>query len=215
MRKLARKKNGDCLAVRLYNSRTKLEWICEIDIDGRPFPIVFNKEVDMGNAFQPCIKIINYHYYGIAKKVIYGKHLLYLGPPSENRRPDFLKIPKHPKGLGLDIYPQNMALQSKCKEKYIKFFHPNNFIKKELCEENCEVVSHDTDNKDKESPWYGQDELTSNQKILENMPTSFALRARLVLRRVLYTPVKMLPRHFDEFEIRLRFNTPQKEIELM
>ncbi len=28
----------------------------------------------------------------------------YLGPPSENRRPDFLKIPKYPKGLKLDIF---------------------------------------------------------------------------------------------------------------
>ncbi|RHZ65091.1 hypothetical protein Glove_319g44 [Diversispora epigaea] len=28
----------------------------------------------------------------------------YLGLPSENHRLDFLKIPKHPKGLGLDIY---------------------------------------------------------------------------------------------------------------
>ncbi|PKB97817.1 hypothetical protein RhiirA5_432451 [Rhizophagus irregularis] len=27
----------------------------------------------------------------------------YLGPPSENCRPDFLKIPEHSKGLELDI----------------------------------------------------------------------------------------------------------------
>ncbi|RHZ82497.1 hypothetical protein Glove_109g277 [Diversispora epigaea] len=54
--------------------------------------------LDTGNAFQPRIKIINCHYHGVAKKAIYGKHLL---PPSKNRRPDFLKTPI---GLELDIY---------------------------------------------------------------------------------------------------------------
>ena len=29
MRKLAQVQNGDCLSDRYYNSRTKLEWICE------------------------------------------------------------------------------------------------------------------------------------------------------------------------------------------
>ncbi|CAI2194557.1 7952_t:CDS:1 [Funneliformis geosporum] len=75
----------------------------------------------------------------------------YLGPPSENRRPDFLKIPEHPKGLELDIpyyeYGFVIEVQGEQHEKYIEFFHrgdPNNFIKqqardqlkKELCEEN-------------------------------------------------------------------------------
>ncbi|RGB25229.1 hypothetical protein C1646_772040, partial [Rhizophagus diaphanus] len=75
----------------------------------------------------------------------------YLGPPSENRKPDFLKIPEHPKGLELDIpyykYEFAIEVQEKQHEKYIEFFHrgdPNNFIKqqvrdqlkKELCKEN-------------------------------------------------------------------------------
>ncbi len=37
----------------------------------------------------------------------------YLGPPSENHRSDFLKIPKHPKGLELDIpyYEYGFAIE--------------------------------------------------------------------------------------------------------
>ena len=62
-----------------------------------------------------------------------------------------MKIPKHPKGLKLDIpyyeYGFAIEVQGEQHEKYIEFFHrrnPNNFIKqqardqlkKELCEEN-------------------------------------------------------------------------------
>jgi len=48
-----------------------------------------------------------------------------------------LKIPKHPKGLELDIYyPEHdfaIEVQGPQHEKYIKFFHrdPNNFIKQQ------------------------------------------------------------------------------------
>ena len=74
-----------------------------------------------------------------------------LGPPSSICRPDFLKIPEHPKGLELDIpyyeYGFAIEVQGEQHKKYIEFFHrgdPNNFIKqqawdqlkKELCEEN-------------------------------------------------------------------------------
>ena len=57
----------------------------------------------------------------------------YLGPPSENRWPDFLKTVERPQGLQLDIfYPQYgfaIEVQGEQHEKYIKFFHrgdPNN-----------------------------------------------------------------------------------------
>jgi len=60
----------------------------------------------------------------------------YLGLPSENRRPDFLKIPEHPKGLELDIpyykYGFAIEVQGEQHKKYIEFFHRenlNNFIK--------------------------------------------------------------------------------------
>ena len=52
-------------------------------------------------------------------------------------RPDFLKIPKHPKELELDIYyPEHdfaIEVQGLQHEKYIEFFHrdPNNFIKQQ------------------------------------------------------------------------------------
>ena len=62
----------------------------------------------------------------------------YLGSPSENRRPDFLKIPEHPKGLELDIYYSEYSfaieVQGEQHEKFNKFFHrgnPNNFIKQQ------------------------------------------------------------------------------------
>ncbi|CAI2177823.1 18437_t:CDS:2 [Funneliformis geosporum] len=60
----------------------------------------------------------------------------YLGLPSKNRKPDFLKILEHLRGLELDIpyyhYGFAIKVQEEQHEKYIKFFHrddPNNFIK--------------------------------------------------------------------------------------
>ncbi|CAJ0650904.1 13881_t:CDS:2 [Entrophospora sp. SA101] len=80
----------------------------------------------------------------------------YLGPQSENRKPDFLKIPEHPTGLQLDIpyydYVFAIEVQGQQDEKYIELFHrdPKNFIKqqerdqlkKELCEENWIVLRY-------------------------------------------------------------------------
>ncbi|PKC71446.1 hypothetical protein RhiirA1_453514 [Rhizophagus irregularis] len=79
------------------------------------------------------------HYYDIAKKAIYRKHLLYFGSPSENRKPDFLKIPERPKGLEFDIYYSEYSfvieMQGEQHEKFNKFFHrgnSNNFIKQQV-----------------------------------------------------------------------------------
>ncbi|RHZ83478.1 hypothetical protein Glove_92g15 [Diversispora epigaea] len=81
----------------------------------------------------------------------------YLGPPSENRWPEFLKTVESPQGLQLDIfYPEYgiaIEVQGVQHKKYIEFFHrgdPNNFIKqqvrdqlkKELCEENWIVLRY-------------------------------------------------------------------------
>ncbi|RIA84323.1 hypothetical protein C1645_742410 [Glomus cerebriforme] len=58
-----------------------------------------------------------------------------LGPPSSIRRPDFLKIPEHPRGLELNIYyPQYgfaIEVQGKQHEQHIKYFHkdPEEFEK--------------------------------------------------------------------------------------
>ncbi|CAI2197287.1 17503_t:CDS:2, partial [Funneliformis geosporum] len=78
----------------------------------------------------------------------------YLGPPSKIRQPDFLKTPKHPSGLHLDIYYPQYSLaievQGKQHKHYIEHFHRtlegfNNLLardqlKKELCEENQIVL---------------------------------------------------------------------------
>ena len=50
-----------------------------------------------------------------------------LGPPSENRWPDFLKTPEHPTELQLDIpyYHYGFAIEANGiqHEKYYEFFH--------------------------------------------------------------------------------------------
>ena len=81
----------------------------------------------------------------------------YLGPPSKERKPNFLKTLKHPSGLQLDIpyyhYDFAFEVQGEQHDKYIEFFHkgdPNNFIKqqeqdqlkKELYEENSIVLKY-------------------------------------------------------------------------
>ncbi|GBC40907.2 hypothetical protein GLOIN_2v1629478 [Rhizophagus irregularis DAOM 181602=DAOM 197198] len=72
------------------------------------------------------------------------------------RRPDFLKIPEHPRGLELDIYyPQYgfaIEVQGKQHEQHIKYFHkgPEEFekqlmrdqLKKKLCEKNLIVLRY-------------------------------------------------------------------------
>ncbi|RHZ82154.1 hypothetical protein Glove_113g16 [Diversispora epigaea] len=73
-----------------------------------------------------------------------------LGPPSDIRRPDFLKTPDHPLGLELDIYyPQYgfaVEVQGIQHECFHAFFHKNqkdfekqfarDQLKKELCNKN-------------------------------------------------------------------------------
>ncbi|CAI2165329.1 7219_t:CDS:2 [Funneliformis geosporum] len=91
------------------------------------------QQANMGNVFQPSIKVINCHYYGITKQKIIT---MYLGLPSENRRQDFLKIPEHSKGLELDIYYPEYGFAIEV--QYLVFFHrgdPNHVIKQQVCDE--------------------------------------------------------------------------------
>ncbi|RHZ65152.1 hypothetical protein Glove_319g47 [Diversispora epigaea] len=48
----------------------------------------------------------------------------YLGLPSENRRSDFVKIPKHPKGLGLDILPRIWLCNRSARKNTLNSFIP-------------------------------------------------------------------------------------------
>ena len=200
MRKLGQIKNGDCLSDQYYNSRAKLEWICENKHRWEAVP----NSIQQGSWCPHCAGSMKLTL-GDAKQIALFRHgqclstkyknnqlsllwcckeghiwqaslgnvksgtwypfcykykrerlcreiiIKYLGPPSENRRPDFLKIPEHPKGLELDIYYSEygfaIEVQGEQHEKYIEFFYRedlNNFIKqqtrdqlkKELCEEN-------------------------------------------------------------------------------
>ena len=79
-----------------------------------------------------------------------------LGPPSNIRKPDFLKTSEHPRGLELDIYyPQYgfaIEVQGKQHEQHIKYFHKDSKefkkqlmrdqLKKELCEKNLIVLRY-------------------------------------------------------------------------
>ncbi|CAH1767417.1 4818_t:CDS:2 [Entrophospora sp. SA101] len=140
MRKLAQVKNGDCLSDQYYNSRTKLEWICENKHQWKAIP----NSIQQGTWCPFCPKYKR-------EKLCHEILTKYLGAPSLIRRPDFLKTQEYPNGLELDIfYPQygfTIEVQGIQHEKYHEFFHggdPNNFIKqqawdqlkKELCEEN-------------------------------------------------------------------------------
>ncbi|RIA92093.1 hypothetical protein C1645_765920 [Glomus cerebriforme] len=162
MHKLAQIKNGDCLSDRYYNSRAKLEWICENKHRWEAVP----NSIQQGSWCPYCAggmkltledaKQIALSRHGQCLSTKYKNNQLsllwccreghiwqaslcnvksgtwcpfcyrykreqlcreivakYLGPPSENRRPDFLKIPEHPKGLELDIpyYEYGFAIE--------------------------------------------------------------------------------------------------------
>ncbi|RGB21439.1 hypothetical protein C1646_678514 [Rhizophagus diaphanus] len=140
MQNLARIKNGKCLSDKYYDAHTKLEWQCEKEHKWMTKPTCILK----GYWCPFCSKYKRENLY----REIVSK---YLGPPSRNRRPHFLKTTEYPKGLELDIpyyeYRFAIEVQGKQHEKYSKFFHggdPNKFIKqqerdqvkKDLCEKN-------------------------------------------------------------------------------
>ncbi|CAI2188097.1 6201_t:CDS:2 [Funneliformis geosporum] len=71
----------------------------------------------------------------------------YLGPPSKDRKPNFLKTSEYPTGLELDIpyyeYGFAIEVQGEQHEKYIEFFHrrdPNNFIKQQERDQTQERI---------------------------------------------------------------------------
>ncbi|CAB5380354.1 unnamed protein product [Rhizophagus irregularis] len=147
-----------CLSERYYNSSVKLEWICKNKHRWKAIPNSIQQgcwcpycaghmQLTLEDAKQIALSRHGFKREQLCREIV----AKYLGLPSENRRPDFLKIPEHPKGLELDIpyyeYGFAIEVQGEQHEKYIEFFHrgdPNNFIKqqaqdqlkKELCEEN-------------------------------------------------------------------------------
>ncbi|GBB89271.1 hypothetical protein RclHR1_15970005 [Rhizophagus clarus] len=178
---LARTRNGDCLSSNYVNNKTPLQWKCE---NGHIWTTNLNKIKDYHQWCPTCERYYDAHtkllwrcekshiWEAPPKTILRGgwcslcsyfkrenlcREIIskYLGPPSKNRKPDFLKTLEHPRGLELDIpyyhYGFAIEVQGEQHEKYIKFFHrddPNNFIrqqerdqlKKELCEENQIVL---------------------------------------------------------------------------
>ncbi|CAI2196436.1 8545_t:CDS:2, partial [Funneliformis geosporum] len=141
MQNLTRTKNGKCLSDKYYNAHTKLEWQCE---KGH---IWMTNPSCILNTHHWCPFCSKYKRENLCREIVSK----YLGSPSKNRRPGFLKISEYPKGLELDIpyyeYGFAIEVQGKQHEKYDKFFHKgdlNNFIKqqkrdqvkKDLCEKN-------------------------------------------------------------------------------
>ncbi|CAG8591921.1 8780_t:CDS:2 [Cetraspora pellucida] len=117
-------KNGKCLSEKYINSDTPLQWRC---IKGHEWIAQFHS---IKNRHSWCPYCSKYKRESLCREII----IKYLGPPSENRKPDFLKTPEYPTGLQLDIpyynYGFAIEVQGQQHEKYIEFFHrgnPNNF----------------------------------------------------------------------------------------
>ncbi|RHZ58326.1 hypothetical protein Glove_374g31 [Diversispora epigaea] len=144
---IAFNKGGECISNKYINGKSHLRWKC---VRGHEWNSSL-ASIKNGNTWCPyCSK---YKRENLCREIVSK----YLGEPSKNRKPDFLKTSKHPSGLELDIYyPQYglaIEVQGQQHEKYIKFFHredSNNFIKQqerdqlknELCNENWIVLRY-------------------------------------------------------------------------
>ncbi|RHZ73743.1 hypothetical protein Glove_229g122 [Diversispora epigaea] len=148
MQNLAQKLNGNCLSDRYKDAHSKLTWNCS---KGHIWNATFANIKYHGSWCPHCSN--KYTRENLCREIISK----FLGKPSNIRRPNFLKTPKYPVGLELDIYyPEYgfaIEVQGQQHEKYIEFFHrgdPNNFIKQqardqlknELCEENWIVLRY-------------------------------------------------------------------------
>ncbi|CAG8790896.1 4952_t:CDS:2, partial [Racocetra fulgida] len=106
-RKIATKNKGLCLSEMYTGAYTKLKWQCEKKHE-------WYATLDKVKNLDLCKKI--------ATKL--------LGPPSDIRRPDFLKTPDHPLGLELDIYYPQYGFAIEVQDQ----------LKKELCNKNKIVL---------------------------------------------------------------------------
>jgi hypothetical protein len=139
-KQIALNRYRQCLSTKYKNNQLPLLWCCK---ESHLWQASLGN-VKSGTWYSFCYK---YKREQLCQEIV----TKYLGLPSENHRPDFLKIPEHLKGLELDIYYSEYSfvieVQGEQHEKFNKFFHrgnPNNFtkqqeqdqLKKELCEEN-------------------------------------------------------------------------------
>ncbi|CAG8727284.1 5317_t:CDS:2 [Racocetra fulgida] len=158
-RQIAISRNGDCISTIYYNNHSALLWRCENNY--YIFTATLNAIKNQHTWCPFCSKKRE----DLCRKII----TKYLGLPSRIRKPDFLKTPKYPTGLKLDIpyydYGFAIEVQGIQHERQIKFFHPNfedfekqqtrDQLKEELCEENWIALRY---------VWYYEDPF---EKILD------------------------------------------------
>ena len=96
MQNLAQKRNGNCLSDSYKDAHSKLVWNCS---KGHIWNATFANVKYQGSWCPFCQNKRE----NICREIVTN----YLGPPSENCWPDFLKTPKYSRGLQLDIfYPE-------------------------------------------------------------------------------------------------------------
>ncbi|CAG8647454.1 15871_t:CDS:2 [Racocetra fulgida] len=163
-RQIAISRNGDCISTIYYNNHSALLWRCENNY--YIFTATLNAIKNQHTWCPFCSKKRE----DLCRKII----TKYLGLPSRIRKPDFLKTPKYPTGLKLDIpyydYGFAIEVQGIQHERQIKFFHPNfedfekqqerDQLKEELCEENWIVLRY---------VWYYEDPFEKIPAILREL----------------------------------------------
>jgi hypothetical protein len=144
-KEIAHSRGGMCLSTKYINLCVPMQWMCN---KGHKWFASFN---GIKHAKSWCPYCLNKHE-SLCREIITN----ILGPPSDIRKPDFLKTLEYPRGLELDIYyPQYgfaIEVQGKQHKQYVKHFHKNeedlekqlirDRIKKELCEENWIVLRY-------------------------------------------------------------------------
>ncbi|RHZ65095.1 hypothetical protein Glove_319g25 [Diversispora epigaea] len=93
VKQYAYNKNGKCLSEKYINCEIPLRWCCT---KGHEWTARFN---NIKNGFTWCPYCSKYKREELCREIVSK----YLGPPSEDRWPDFLKTSEHPSGLQLDI----------------------------------------------------------------------------------------------------------------
>ncbi|CAJ0911568.1 8618_t:CDS:2, partial [Entrophospora sp. SA101] len=136
-RKIATKNKGLCLSETYNGAHTKLKWQCEKKHE-------WYATVDKVKNLDKRCPFCPYKRQELCKEIV----MKLLGPPSDIRRPYFLKTPDHPLGLELDVYyPQYdfaVEVQGIQHECFHAFFHKNQkdfekqFARDQLKKEHCD-----------------------------------------------------------------------------
>ncbi|RGB42492.1 hypothetical protein C1646_750996 [Rhizophagus diaphanus] len=164
-KQIALNRNGQCLSTQYINNKSLLLWCCSNKHKW------YSNFTSIANENTWCPYCDRFKHENLCRKVI----TKYLGPPSANRWPDFLKTSEHPRGLELDIpyyyYSFAIEVQGIQHEKYHEFFHrgdPMEFtkqqerdqLKKKLCDKNHILLKY---------IWYHEDPFKKILEILQEL----------------------------------------------